>query len=187
VRTLRELGARWELAAALGDRGSIHRLAGRLEEAEADLREAYVLCRDLNERALVTWTAAELARTLAQRGDVAAAETLLAEPIARAAEHEPGSAAALLTAESVVALVAGDRDTALAKARAAADAERSPKGNAVMHAAAVWWIARLFGTEEAGGEAAVAEARARLEAHGRKQSLLEPDLLEPLVRASTPR
>jgi class 3 adenylate cyclase len=187
VRTLRELGARWELAAALGDRGAIHRLAGRLDEAETDLREAFVLCRDLNERALVTWTAAELARTLAQRGDVAAAEALLAEPSARAAEHEPGSASALLTAESVVALVSGDRETALAKAKAAAEAEVPPKGNAAMHAAAVWWIARLFGVEEAGGEVAVAEAQARLEAHGRKQSLIEPDLLDTLDRAPTPR
>ena len=177
VRTLRELGARWELAAALGDRGAIHRLAGRLEEAEADLREAFALCRDLNERALVTWTASELARTLAQRGDVAAAEELLAEPIARAAEHEPGSASALLTAESVVALVRGDRETALAKARAAAEAEEPPKGNAVMHAAAVWWIARLFGVEEGGGAEIVDQARARLEAHGRAQSLVEPDLV----------
>ena len=187
VRTLRELGARWELAAALGDRGAIHRLAGRLDEAEADLREAFLLCRDLNERALVTWTAAELARTLAQRGDVAAAETLLAEPIARAAEHEPGSASALLTAECVVALAGGDRETALAKAKAAADAEAPPKGNAVMHAAAVWWIARLFGTDEAGGEDAVAEAKARLEAHGRRQSIVEPQLVDGLVPTSTPR
>ena len=177
VRTLRELGARWELAAALGDRGAIHRLAGRLEDAEVDLREAFALCRDLNERALVTWTAAELARTLAQRGDVSAAAELLAEPVARAAEHEPGSASALLTAESLVALANGDRETALAKARAAAAAEEPPGGNAVMHAAALWWIARLFGPEEAGGAEAVAQARARLEAHGRRQSLLEPDLV----------
>ena len=60
IRTFRELGARWELASALGDRGAIHRMAGRFEDAEADLREAFVLCRDLQERALVTWTAAEL-------------------------------------------------------------------------------------------------------------------------------
>ena len=69
VSTLRELGARWELASALGDRGAIHRLAGRLEEGERDLREAFILCRDLQERALVTWTAAELAKVQALRGD----------------------------------------------------------------------------------------------------------------------
>lgn len=177
VRTLRELGARWELAAALGDRGSIHRLAGRLDDAETDLREAYALCRDLKERALVTWTAAELGRTLAQRGELAAAEEVLRDPITRTAEHDPGSASALLTAESLVALLGGDRDAALRQARAAADAEASPTGNPVLHAAAVWWIGRLFGVDAAGGEGAVARARERLESHGRRQSLLEPDLV----------
>ncbi len=34
IRTFRELGARWELAGALGDRGAAYRVAGRLEEAE---------------------------------------------------------------------------------------------------------------------------------------------------------
>ena len=81
VRTLRELGARWELASALGERGAIHRLAGRLEDAEQDLREALVLCRDLRERALVGWTAAELARTLTARGDTSTAEELLADRV----------------------------------------------------------------------------------------------------------
>ncbi|HSH33809.1 MAG TPA: AAA family ATPase, partial [Actinomycetota bacterium] len=69
IRTLRELGARWELASALGDRGAVHRVAGRLDDAEVDAREAFILCRDLQERALVTWTAAELARVLSMQGD----------------------------------------------------------------------------------------------------------------------
>ena len=84
IRTFRELGARWELASALGDRGATYRLAGRLEEAETDLREAFVLCRDLQERALVTWTAAELARILATRGD------LVGSPGAVGSHRSPG-------------------------------------------------------------------------------------------------
>jgi tetratricopeptide (TPR) repeat protein len=80
VRTLRELGARWELASALGDRGSVLRMRGDLEDAERDLRESFLLCRDLSERALVTWTAAELARTLTARGDTAAARGVLDDP-----------------------------------------------------------------------------------------------------------
>ena len=109
IRTFRELGARWELASALGDRGATYRLAGRLEEAETDLREAFVLCRDLQERALVTWTAAELARILATRGDPSSARQVLSDPTARLADGEPGSSTALLTAECLVALVEGRR------------------------------------------------------------------------------
>ena len=123
IRTFRELGARWELASALGDRGSIHRLAGRLDEAETDLREAFVLCRDLQERALVTWTAAELARILALRGDSTSARQVLADPSARLADGDPGSSTALLTAECVVALAEEDDPTARSKARSAIQAE----------------------------------------------------------------
>ena len=119
VRGLRELGARWELASALGERGVIHRLAGRPEDAETDLREAVVLCRDLKERSLVSWTIAELARTLVARGDPAAARATLDDPLARSAEAEPGSATALLVAESAVAVAEGDREAGLAKALAA--------------------------------------------------------------------
>jgi hypothetical protein len=44
------------------------------------------LRRDLNERALITWTASELARTLAMQGDVGGARSVLADPFARNAE-----------------------------------------------------------------------------------------------------
>src|SRR5205814_4061085 len=37
IRIFRELGARWELASALGDRGELHRVAGRMDDAETDL------------------------------------------------------------------------------------------------------------------------------------------------------
>ena len=172
---LRELGARWELASALGDRGVIHRMAGRLEEAERDLREAFLLCRDLNERALVTWTAAELARILAMRRDTSSARSVLGDPAARLAEGEPGSGAALLSAEAVLALAEGDEETARAKSVAAIEEERSPRGEANPFAAQVWWTARLFGEEAAGGAEQAAQARRTLEDHGWEQALEEPE------------
>jgi class 3 adenylate cyclase/tetratricopeptide (TPR) repeat protein len=165
IRTFRELGARWELAGALGNRGSIYRLDGRLEEAETDLREAFVLCRDLQERALVTWTAAELARILAMRGDSTSARQVLSDPSARLADGDPGSSTALLTAECVVALVEEDGPTARSKARSAIEAEARPGG-----------------VDEAGGEEAVREARASLERHHWHQALREPDLVPDLAR-----
>ena len=180
VRTLRELGARWELASALGDRGSTLRLMGLLGDAERDLREAFVLCRDLSERALVTWTAAELARTLAARGDTAGARGVLDDPLARLAEGEPGSATALLLAEAAVALAEGDRETALVKSQAAlrldeptADLLPNP------HAATVWWTSSLFGADTAGGADAAAAARKTLSRNGWKQALREPELPSP--------
>lgn len=180
--TLRELGARWELAGALGDRGMIHRLAGRMDEAEADLREAFLLCRDLKERALVTWTASELARILAQRGDPSAARQILNDPSSRIAEGEPGSSTALLMAEAVTALAEGDVQTALAKSVASIEEERAPRGVANALAAQIWWTARLFGPETAGGKEVVAEARWRLEAHGWDQSLAEAETAAELLR-----
>jgi class 3 adenylate cyclase/tetratricopeptide (TPR) repeat protein len=180
VGALRELGARWELASALGDRGAIQRLAGRLDGAEADTREAFLLCRDLKERALVTWTAAELARVLAFRGDTAGARQVLGDPIARIAAGEPGSATALLTAESTVALAEGDPEGARAKAVASIDAERGPGGVPNALAAQVWWTASLFGDEAAGGAGAVEEARDLLERNGWRQALREPELAAAL-------
>jgi tetratricopeptide (TPR) repeat protein len=182
IRTFRELGARWELASALGDRGSIHRLAGRLDEAETDLREAFVLCRDLQERALVTWTAAELARILAMRGDSTSARQVLADPSARLADGDPGSSTALLTAECVVAHLEGDGPTARSKGRSAIEAEAGPGGVANMHAAQVWWSARLFGPDEAGGDDAVRAAHDLLERHHWLQALREPDLVPDPAR-----
>ncbi len=177
VRTLRELGSRWDLASALGDRGSIHRLSGRLDDAERDLREAFILCRDLKERALVAWTAAELARLLAVQGDTSAARAVLADPTARITEGEPGSTTALLTAEAVVALVELDRETASAKSAASIEAEWADRGDTNGLAAQIWWTARLFGEDAAGGAAAVGEAQQRLERHGWLQALFEPDLM----------
>ncbi len=176
VRTLRELGARWELASALGDRGSTLRLLGELDDAERDLREAFILCRDLSERALVTWTAAELARTLAARGDTAAARGVLDDPLARIAEGEPGSATALLLAEAAVALTEGDRETALVKSRAAIEVE-AVTGLENPQAAVSWWTGSLFGAEVVGGDRALSAARETLERNGWRQAIREPELV----------
>ena len=182
IRTFRELGARWELASALGNRGSIHRMAGRLEEAETDLREALVLCRDLRERALVTSIAAELARIVAVQGDPSAARQVLTDPATQLSEADAGASAALLTAECVVALVGGDDQTARAKARIAIEAESGLGGVANMHAAQVWWAGRLFGSGEAGGDEVLQGARETLERHHWMQALREPDLAADLRR-----
>jgi len=177
VRILRELGARWELASVLGDRGAAHRVAGKLDAAELDLREAFVLCRDLKDRALVTWTASELARTLAAQGDVAGARAVLTDPLARTTEGEPGGASALLMAEAVAAMAEGDPAGARHRSLEALAAETAPPVVVNPRAAAVWWVASLFGSEAAGGQGVVDEARDRLERNGWRQALREPELV----------
>ena len=179
IRIFRELGARWELASSLGDRGAIHRVAGRLDAAELDLREAFVLCRDLKERALVTWTASELARTLAAQGDTGGARGVLADPLARIAEGEPTGATALATAEAVTALAEGDRPGARTRSVEALSAASASPVAPNPRAAAVWWVGTLFGPEAAGGEKAIDEARELLERNGWRQALLEPELVAP--------
>ncbi len=176
VRTLREMGARWELAGALGDRGAVLRLAGRLDEAEADLRESYVLCRDLRERSLVSWTAAELARTLAVRGDLAGAEQILSEPVSRIGEGEIGASSSLLLAESALAYLWRDPDAARSRASEAVSLLRQMDLPNEL-AGAVWWTGTLFGADAAGGEEILEQARERLERNGWQQALKEPQLL----------
>jgi tetratricopeptide (TPR) repeat protein len=176
IRIFRELGARWELASSLGDRGAIHRVARRLDEAERDLREAFVLCRDLKERSLVTWTASELARTLAAQGDAAGARGVLADPLARTAEGEPGGASSLAMAEAVTALAEGDRPGARTRSLEALAAASTPPVVVNPHAAVVWWVGSLFGPEGAGGRRAVDEAHDTLRDNGWQQALLEPEI-----------
>ena len=180
IRTFRELDARWELASALGDRGSIHRIAERLDDAGTDLREAYRLCRDLKERSLVTWTAAELARVLLARGEVGAARQVLEEPHARLAAAEPGSLSSLLSAEAAVALEERDPEGARAKAREALDVQRA-QGWRNFVAAQVWWTGRIFGADLVGGAEELETAHGILEAAHWAQALHEPGL----VRART--
>ncbi|MEX0753792.1 MAG: adenylate/guanylate cyclase domain-containing protein [Actinomycetota bacterium] len=180
IRAFRELGARWELASALGDRGVIRRLLGHPEEAVPDLREAYRICRELNERALISWTAAELARALIVQDEVSDARRLLEEPAARLAADEPGSAASMLAAESLLALAEGDRQTARAKALEALELERAQGWPNPVHTQIVW-IGRLLGVEDAGGDEAVRASREALRRNHWIQALEEPDQLAEAV------
>jgi tetratricopeptide (TPR) repeat protein len=177
VLGLRELGARWELASALADRGAVHRLRGEMDEATADLREALVLCRELRDRALVGPTAAELARTLALGGDVAGARQILEDPQARSADEQPWAAAAILTAEAATSLVEGDQEAARGKSLAALERSSIEPVASNPRAAAVWWVASLFGAASVGGHDVAGDAQHALERNGWRQALREPELV----------
>jgi tetratricopeptide (TPR) repeat protein len=177
VDGFRELGARWELASSLTSRGNVHRLAGRPEDAVRDLREAYRLCRELHDRSIVSFTAGSLARALADTGELDAARRVLAD-VAGLAGDGSRPDEALLDAEVEILLAEGDRETALAKARELLALERERSGPKDV-AARVWWVARLFGDEAAGGVEEVERARAMLEEVHLVQALRRPDLLLP--------
>jgi hypothetical protein len=177
VVAFRGLGARWELASALADRGAIDRLAGRLDDAVTDLEEASVLCRELKDRALVPPTAAELARTLGMAGDLAAARAVLDDPFSRIAELEPGAGTSLLLAEAAIAFAEDDGEGALAKSLAALDRVSSDPVVPNPQAAVIWWTGSLFGAEAVGGEGVLVRARETLERNGWQQALREPELL----------
>jgi class 3 adenylate cyclase/tetratricopeptide (TPR) repeat protein len=181
IRTYRELGARWELAGAIGDRGVTCRLSGRLEDAEVELREAFGICRGLKERGLVTWTAAELMKIQVLRGDLSAAVQTMEDPASRLVELGPESSTALLVSETVLALATEDREIALEHALAAVALEARTHNGWNSHAAQIWWTASIFGDDVVGGPGVVAEARDRLETHHWAQALLEPELLAEAV------
>ncbi len=180
VETMRELGARWELASALGDRGAGRRLAGDLDGAEADLREALALCRELGERSLLSWTASELIRTLVLAGEAVQARMVLDDPASRTSA-DPGAAADLLIAEASVELAEGRLDLALARSTAAIEAERRRPAWSNAIASVVWWTARLFGDDAAGGPGPAEDARAVLEGHHWRQALEEPGFVRHLL------
>lgn len=181
VTTLRELGARWELAGTLGVRGAIHRVAGRLDEAETDLREAFLLCLDLRERALITWTASELARTLALHGDIAAAREVLDNPQAMLAETEPGSRTALHVAEVTLAVAAGDMEAAARHAETAITAESGSRGMSNALAAQRYLAGRLFGADAAGGSDELRGAEEQLRRNGWLSTLAEVEAVQRLA------
>jgi hypothetical protein len=143
----------------------------------ADLGEASVLCRELKERALVTPTAAELARTLALVGDLSAARAVLDDPFSRIAELEPGAGTSLLLAEAAVALAEDDREVALAKSILALERVSSDPIVPNTQAAVIWWTGSLFGAAAVGGEKVVQRARDTLERNGWRQALREPELV----------
>ena len=134
-----------------------------------------MLCKDLSEQAIIAWTASELARALSGRGETAAARSVLEDPAVRLADGEPGSAAALLTAEAALALAEGDERTARTKSVAAIAAEGGAEALPNRHAAAVWWTGRLFGADAVGGGRDLADARDSLQRNGWLLEIAEPD------------
>lgn len=176
LRGFRDLGARWEVASALGDRGELHRLSGRLTEAEGDLRQALSLCQELGERSLIAWTASALAIVLLALGDREAAREVLDDPQVELGTREPNAGAAVLSAGAVISLAEGDRDLALEKAAQALEKEKA-LGWPNSLAKQTWWMGRLFGPDVTGGEEALEAARTRLEQAHWLAALREPDLV----------
>ncbi len=185
VRIFQELGARWELASALGDRGVVHWLAGRLREAESDLKDALDLCKKLGEKSLITWTAVELATVQLAHGNRAAARRVLSDPDVQPAPGDTGARWDMATGEALLDLADGERDRALEHARRVLEVERTRLGWAEGApnplAAIVYWTGRLFGAEAIGGERALEEARATLEAAHWMHAIAEPDLVKRLT------
>ncbi len=179
ARVFRELGARWELASALGEIGEVRRLMSDLPAAEQNFREALDLCTKLGERSLVAWTAAQLIRVLLARGEDAAAERILEDPSVWVDSAEPTD---LLLAEGIVSLARGDRDRALERFSRLLESERKTGWRNTI-AARVWLVGSLFGPDAAGGERAVEEARATLQAAHWIHAIKEPDLATRRVEA----
>ena len=73
IGTFADLGARWEYADAMAERGITKREMGLLDEAEEDLSRAIRLSEELGERQLAGWTWRALARVSEKRGDQAQA------------------------------------------------------------------------------------------------------------------
>ena len=74
IAIFEELGARWEFADALAERGITYRELNRLDEAEADLRRATRISDEMGEGSWPVWTWRALAKVAEKRGDQAAAE-----------------------------------------------------------------------------------------------------------------
>ncbi|MEX2204377.1 MAG: tetratricopeptide repeat protein [Actinomycetota bacterium] len=174
VGTYRQLGARWEVASALTARGVTHRIAGRAEQAVADLREAYRLCRELNDRSILGWTAGMLARSLADLGEFGAARDVLAE-----VSQIPDASGAvqvdwLLDSEVEILLTERDVDGAREKAGELL-ALRREHGTPKDLAAAVWWIGAVFGADAVGGEDELERARELLESWHSYAAIRRPE------------
>lgn len=181
VQTHRELGARWELASALTSRGNLHRLSGQEAAAVRDLREAFALFREQQERSMVAWTASSLARVLSCTGDTAGARQVLAEATG-VTMREGDPQTDLLLAEAILLLAEHDREGALERSMAALAIERE-RGLDKSIAATEWWVGRLFGPEVVGGDEALERARTTLASNHQEQALLEPELVAELADA----
>lgn len=182
VRAFRDLGARWELAAALSDRAEIYRLSGRPQAAEVDLKESLEVSRHLGERSLIRWTARELVRVYLAQGMRESAQRILDDPSAWVEIADSESHWSRAFAETILALHDGDRDRALEAAAGMLRVSREEGWpNAV--AADVWWVGNVLGPEIVGGEQALEEARHRLETAHWYQALREPELVSGLEPA----
>lgn len=176
IESLRELGARWELASALTSRGVLQRFAGRPDDALRDLREAYRICRELKTQAMITWTAGALAKVLAEAGELSRAHRVLEETVPLATiDGRPATGEWRLEAEAEILLAEGDREGALAKALEVLEIVRA-NGWPKEVAERVWWIARVFGEEAAGGAEEAEGARKLLQDLHAELALREPDL-----------
>lgn len=173
VRIFRELGARWELASALGDRASVHRVCDRLHEAQLDLREALTICRELGELNLVTWTTTALGTVALFDGDRRGADQLADEAAAGMPESDPGEEASILSLRILLALAGGEVERAREMAIQLLALDRDPYWpNAV--ASRIWWVGRLLNEDLVGGQELEA-ARNRLEHAGWRSALEDPD------------
>ncbi|MBI4259583.1 MAG: tetratricopeptide repeat protein [Actinobacteria bacterium] len=190
LRIYGDLGARWEVASTLGDLAEVLRLLGRYGDAERRFAEALEICLELGERSLTSWTVEMLVLTRSLAGDGEGAGATLREHRAEL-EREPGAQVGLAFSEATVAIRAGDEETFRERALLILD-HRRRSGHRNHLAAAVWWTGRVLGPEAVGGEEALDEARATLEAAHWAQALVEPELyLERVVapaagRAPTP-
>jgi tetratricopeptide (TPR) repeat protein len=166
-----ELGARWETASALGDLAELERISGRILEAEEHQREAIKICKDLGDRQLIGWIAAELALSLRAQGRKREAAAAIEDV---SSIVDANTDASTLRAMALLAMDEGDRaGAASAIERLLAFVRAGNRPNAV--ARSVWFGARLLGAEAVGGEEAARRARDRLEAIGWK-TWLEEDL-----------
>jgi tetratricopeptide (TPR) repeat protein len=185
IATFRDLGARWELASTVGDRGLIHRLAGRLEPAERDFKEALALCRELGEKSLVTWTAAQTVVVLLARGDRKTARRLVDDPSIQGAPDDRGAEVDLLTAKALVDLAEGDRSRAEIRLRRTLELVRD-EGFSNWIATRTVLVERLLGPDQVGGELTLEEARRTLERAGWLYALTEADQVAEIVGVVSP-
>jgi class 3 adenylate cyclase/tetratricopeptide (TPR) repeat protein len=180
VQTFRDLDARWELASTIGDRGQVHRLAGRLDQAEADFKEAVSICRRIGEKSLITWTAGQLVLVLLAKGDRKAARRLVEDPSIQGSPNDRGAQIDLRTSQALVDLADGDRNRAEPRLLKGLELIRS-EGLPNPTAARVVVVAALLGSDAAGGEEQVAEARQRLEQTGWLSSIVDAEQMAAAV------
>jgi tetratricopeptide (TPR) repeat protein len=183
IRTFHDLGARWEEASALSDRGTIRRLLGDLDGAERDLRETIRMSNELGERTMLTWTVDRLVLVLVMKGEFAKARAELTEANASIDPDDPTFTDTFLMSDVLLLLVEGDLEAARERAKALLDAMRADDLRNEI-ATTTWWVARLFGPDAVGGEDVAEEARATLEKAGWVQFVQDPELVLEALRGT---